>query len=1213
MSAVVLMARWLRSLDKLSVFLIISSAGTLWTVALGRIMYRNPLTQNQTSVWSFWTYGFMNSWMKRFPLDGLRMRRSDLPPEKLADGEQSVVAKDRARFMAAWHARGRSSSAALATLMMPWWVYTHAMQVPRKFVQFLPPLMVGSLLEFLEDPTQPSSVGWKLMGLAAMRMICDKLAQAHYLFSGCNAGAVPATRGAKSSVLAKVQSLSPRGRVMVSGAEIQTLMQKMETFNHACCIPGQSRIALDLASLRIGYYYLYKLFGVPAVAVSIMANVGITALTARVSAQKTKAEQKRRALLKKQEDQLNQLASNLPIWRLYGWGDLFIRKLNELTHQLQRQGNWVNVWEQLANVLPSTIGPVAVLASVGIHVALGGPLRLADLLTAGSYINIISRSMEWYQLARQQWKDMAAECINLDSLLALPDGEPMERSEDGAIDVVDASFGWPIRPLTRLKVVSTTPCTFSPLDDGGDTGGSSAGQAAATILQAGTMVEQIDRQQGQQKEAQGSTATIKVRRNDGIAGLIPAGAVKALPELPPSEWSAPPATIEGINLRIMPGELVLISGPIASGKSTLMQSLVGNTERLTGSAKVPSIAFQPQSPILFDQTIRANILFGIPEDQLDEALFAECLEASTLDLDMADSESTLHKKGELTQCGQGGSELSGGQQARVALARCIYAALSGSECVLLDDPIKALDPSTAARVWEKAIKKSLAGKTRVLVCNSQMLEKFASDKAVDRLVIIQSDESDSVGRVVYNGPPAEMPQSLQEQLGDGYQMQQQEERERASSDLPVFGEPNLPETAAPAATTESAAETQAEQPIPAQQLQKEQPQDSKPADPPAVPEQQQPQQPQQPHRESVPRAVLDYCVRNGFWIAGSIVCTVLAQSGQLVLFQWNDIFAKDTFRLGFKKNYAIAIVLMLASQGSKLLKGVTQGYGGEAASKSIRLDLQGKLSVLGMPYLWSPEHSTAQLADLVTKDPQQFQQFAVLPLMLSQAGFSLAAVLFADPRLAPCAVIILIAYKYTKKPFGWAIQQVMGSLIQTANVQMRKTAGEIFDAAPTIGAMGRSAEFEVITNNEFYLTSLNITMALGGLGKANVHGLIVDTLWATCAMMVVVAMRGGSATPAVAIAMFNQLEDLNDMVGWMWSTVDSVADKMPEYSRIKEFLLVKECVGKSCIEESDNGKDAAPHRPAPKGWPASGAIKMENVSGIHLISSAVCLVQSMAY
>ena len=68
------------------------------------------------------------------------------------------------------------------------------------------------------------------------------------------------------------------------------------------------------------------------------------------------------------------------------------------------------------------------LLSVGMHVARGGALRLVDLLTAGSYIQIISQSMEWYQGARQQWKDLAAECVNLDRLLALPDGEPMARS-----------------------------------------------------------------------------------------------------------------------------------------------------------------------------------------------------------------------------------------------------------------------------------------------------------------------------------------------------------------------------------------------------------------------------------------------------------------------------------------------------------------------------------------------------------------------------------------------------------------------------------------------------------------------------------------------------------------------------------------------------------------------------------------------------------------
>ena len=181
----------------------------------------------------------------------------------------------------------------------------------------------------------------------------------------------------------------------------------------------------------------------------------------------------------------------------------------------------------------------------------------------------------------------------------------------------------------------------------------------------------------------------------------------------------------------------------------------------------------------------------------------------------------------------------------------------------------------------------------------------------------------------------------------------------------------------------------------------------------------------------------------------------------VALFQWNEQLVKP---LAFRKNYLIAVFLMVASQGTQLLKGVAEGFGGEVASRSIRLDLQAKLAVLGMPYLWSPENSTAQLSDLVTKDPQQFQQFAQLPFMLSRAGFSLAVVLFARPVITPLAVLTLILYRYTRKPFGWAIQQVIGGLIQKSNIQMRKTAGEIFDAAPTIKAMGRLDEFEVITN-----------------------------------------------------------------------------------------------------------------------------------------------------
>ena len=176
--------------------------------------------------------------------------------------------------------------------------------------------------------------------------------------------------------------------------------------------------------------------------------------------------------------------------------------------------------------------------------------------------------------------------------------------------------------------------------------------------------------------------SVRVETADGKSnGWVELSALKKLPEPKIADWPAPDAAIAGIDLQIAQGELVLISGPVASGKSTLLQSLVGNTEQLTGELRVPqSVAFSPQSPILLDQTIRSNVLFGIADEDANEAWIQQSLEASTLSLDMDDPESTLHAKRELTSAGQSGSELSGGQQARVALARCIYSALAGSEC-----------------------------------------------------------------------------------------------------------------------------------------------------------------------------------------------------------------------------------------------------------------------------------------------------------------------------------------------------------------------------------------------------------------------------------------------------------------------------------------------------------------------------------------------------
>ena len=416
------LARWVRQANTLDLYIAGASLGICWVTALGWSCYRNPLTGNKTSVAGMFSFSFILPWIKRHPVGGRKMKLADLPKETVAPGGSGTqVSGITASFRDQWE-RGRSASAAIRRLMMPWWTYTHVLQLPRKFCQFMPPLLVKHLLDFMQHTQRPISIGYKLMSLSALNMICTKMAMTQYLFSATNQGTQPAIIGCQSMTLQKLQTMSPRARCAVSAAEIQTVFTKMETFTSSLSTPGQTRLILDIASLPLGYFFLYRLYGLAAIVVSILANLGATALTARLTTQKSIAQAKLRELSKKQEAIYHEVAANLPIWKFYGWSNFFLSKLNKLTGELERQGRWTVFWEQLAGGwgaggLPAMVGPSAVLISVGVNVLRGGTVELVKLLTAGSYISIITWSMVSITVCRQQWKDLCVECKNIDGIL----------------------------------------------------------------------------------------------------------------------------------------------------------------------------------------------------------------------------------------------------------------------------------------------------------------------------------------------------------------------------------------------------------------------------------------------------------------------------------------------------------------------------------------------------------------------------------------------------------------------------------------------------------------------------------------------------------------------------------------------------------------------------------------------------------------------------
>jgi ABC-type multidrug transport system fused ATPase/permease subunit len=180
--------------------------------------------------------------------------------------------------------------------------------------------------------------------------------------------------------------------------------------------------------------------------------------------------------------------------------------------------------------------------------------------------------------------------------------------------------------------------------------------------------------------------------------------------------------LKDVNLSIPVG-FTVVSGRVGQGKTALLQAALGELERRAGEIFLPNemVGYCNQSPWLQSMSIRENILFSSP---YDERRYKQTLEACALVPDLA---SFAH--GDLSNIGENGIGLSGGQKARVALARAVY---SRANILLLDDPLAALDHDTATYIVRKLFQGPLVqGRIVVLVTHRIDLVSSLADQILE--------------------------------------------------------------------------------------------------------------------------------------------------------------------------------------------------------------------------------------------------------------------------------------------------------------------------------------------------------------------------------------------------------------------------------------------------------------------------------------------------
>ena len=194
-------------------------------------------------------------------------------------------------------------------------------------------------------------------------------------------------------------------------------------------------------------------------------------------------------------------------------------------------------------------------------------------------------------------------------------------------------------------------------------------------------------------------------------------------------------TLKNINLEVYPGELLGIVGEVGCGKSSLLQAILNslillNPNEYDGIYINGRISYAAQIPWIQNDTIRNNILFS---SEFKEEKYNNVLKLCELNEDLE----TFEGK-DLTEIGEKGVNLSGGQKVRVSLARTIYH--GRPDIYLFDDPISALDANVGKKIMKNCIVNYLKGKTRIVVAHALSYLKF-----MDRIIYMKNGRIDWIG------------------------------------------------------------------------------------------------------------------------------------------------------------------------------------------------------------------------------------------------------------------------------------------------------------------------------------------------------------------------------------------------------------------------------------------------------------------------------------